>query len=78
MIIAQNWNEIYVEDDSHHSDWKKNDLIYLINKYGRKTNGTPPTKTELNTFKQSQLVVIWCKIKPFDFGKETIKEDATA
>lgn len=75
MTITQNWTKIYVEDDFHRSDWKKSDLIYLINKYGRKKDGNPPTKTELNNIKQPGLIHIWNKIKPFDFDRYlTIKE----
>lgn len=68
MLIYSNWKEIYTEDDSFRSERKKADLVYLIKKYAKRTDGKIPTKFELNKLKSIQLAVIWRNTKPFEFG----------
>jgi hypothetical protein len=70
MTLVQNWPTLYTQDDAFRVPFRKQDLIYLLNKFGRKKDGTPPTETELDRLKQPQLVAIWWTIKPFEFGKD--------
>jgi hypothetical protein len=73
MQLTENWAEIYTQSDSFRSFYNKYDLIYLINRYGKKVNGESPTKTELQKLQRKQLYHIWFKIKPFEFGKDVLQ-----
>jgi hypothetical protein len=77
MTLVPNWTELYTQDDAFRVPFRKQDLIYLLSKFGRKKDGTPPTRVELDRLQQSQLVAIWWSIKPFEFGKDP-REVATA
>jgi len=72
MQIIKNWTDFYTQSDSFRSNWRKADLIYLLNKYGRKVDGTPPCKHELKSLLRKQLNRIWTQIKPFEFGNDPI------
>jgi hypothetical protein len=70
MTLVTNWTKLYTQDDAFRASFRKQDLIYLLSKFGRKKDGTPPTQGELDRLKQPQLVAIWWSIKPFEFGKD--------
>lgn len=69
MQLTENWTVLYTQSDSFRSFSNKYDLIYLINRYGKKVDGESPTKTELRKLQRGQLYHIWHKIKPFEFGR---------
>ncbi len=65
MKLIDNWPEQYVPDDTFRSPFLKQDLVYLLIKFTRKRDGTPPTRSELMKLKRKQLTAIWLKMKPF-------------
>lgn len=69
MKLIDDWLEHYMQDDAFRRAFHKQDLVYLLNKYGRKKDGMPPTRNELMKLKRKQLTTIWLGIKPFEMGK---------
>lgn len=61
---------MYTMSDAHRSFWAKPDLVYLIAKYGVKSDGKRPTRAELECVGQPGLAAVWSRIRPFDFGKD--------
>lgn len=64
MKLVQNWSELYVPDDYYRNPFRKEDVVFLLQKYMVKGNGMAPTRAELKKLSRKTLTQIWFKNSP--------------
>lgn len=69
MRFRDDWKCIFVEGDTFKSTHSKGDLIYLINKFTVGVDGKEIKKSRLAKMSLLNLMSMWRRVKPFEFGR---------